>query len=80
RSVLKLNIRHDLQARSQISLGEVIGLHPLQQGLAELVTYLAIVSENSHTVFYDSQREIVQWNDGDAMKQASIPRIILNGI
>jgi hypothetical protein len=42
RAALRARIRQALQARNQIALAQLVQLHPLEQGLAELITYLAI--------------------------------------
>src|SRR5262249_23023236 len=41
------HIRRALQRCSQISLSEILELHPLEQGLAELVAYLGLASEDA---------------------------------
>ena len=43
---LAANIRHALQDRSQISLDELVQQHPLEQGLAELVSYFSLAAED----------------------------------
>ena len=47
---LKQNIRRMLQTRQQVSLSELLKAYPLQQGLAELVSYLNIACKRRHTV------------------------------
>ncbi len=44
---LARHIRHALQERSQVTLRELTDAQPLQQGLAELVTYLQLGSERA---------------------------------
>lgn len=82
------HVRQMLQQRKQVSLAEVLGAHPLQQGLSELVAYLQLASESSDTLVDDTVQETVQWQvaDPDAadgpgepvpvMRQASLPRVI----
>lgn len=55
------NIRKALQTRSQISLQELLSQYPLQQGLAELVTYIQLASESTTATFDDSSNETVFW-------------------
>lgn len=55
------NIRKALQARSQISLHELVSLYPLQQGLAELVTYIQLASESTTATFDESRSETISW-------------------
>ncbi|MCE1273165.1 MAG: DUF3375 domain-containing protein, partial [Chlorobiales bacterium] len=74
---LMSNIRKALQERSQISLGEVIALHPLHHGLAELVTYLQIAGEWPHTAVDEETEERIVWEgENGATRKARLPRII----
>lgn len=78
RAELARNIRQSLQARPQVSLGEVIAQHPLRHGLAELVTYLHLASEWPQTAVDDEERELVTWQaDTGITRTARLPRIIL---
>nr|WP_281721539.1 DUF3375 domain-containing protein [Nitrosomonas nitrosa] len=78
---LTRHIRHALQDRSQISLGTLCGLRPLQHGLAELIAYLALGSETFKTVVDEETTETILWRsthtDGqEKIKQARLPRVI----
>lgn len=55
------HLRKALQARAQISLRELLDLHPLEQGLAELVAYLQMAGEQAQTVVDEDQRDEVEW-------------------
>ncbi|SDX71520.1 DUF3375 domain-containing protein [Nitrosomonas halophila] len=75
------HIRHALQDRSQITLGTLCQLHPLQHGLAELVTYLELAGKSSKTVVDEDTTETITWQsataDGkQAMKRVHMPRVI----
>lgn len=78
---LTRHIRHALQDRSQISLGALCGLRPLQHGLAELIAYLELGSETFKTVVDEETTETIPWRsihtDGqEKIKQARLPRVI----
>ncbi|MCW5601298.1 DUF3375 domain-containing protein [Nitrosomonas sp.] len=78
---LTRHIRHALQDRSQISLGALCGLRPLQHGLAELIAYLELGSETFKTVVDEETTETILWRsthtDGqEKIKQARLPRVI----
>ena len=79
RAELSRHIRRALQDRSQISLRDLCALHPLRHGLAELVVYLQIGSEDPHTVVDESTTETITWdiagteNEG---RKAHVPRIL----
>jgi hypothetical protein len=74
---LVTNIRQALQNRSQISLDELVQRHPLEQGLAELVTYFSIAAEDGDAIIDDTQRKTLSWADqGDHSRQATLPLVI----
>jgi flagellar motility protein MotE (MotC chaperone) len=74
---LKAQIRQLLQNRQQVTLAEVVARHPLQQGLAELVTYLSIAGADRQALFDDDQPERIGWQDDNGrLRQAQLPRII----
>ena len=74
---LAANIRHALQIRSQISLDELVQQHPLEQGLAELVTYFSLAAEDEHAIIDDTQRQTLIWNDQSGhSRQATLPLVI----
>jgi hypothetical protein len=75
------NIRHALHGRAQISLGELTSMHPLQQGLAELVAYLHLTGEAFTMEIDESVVEVIQWQAVSPIGQgltrsARLPRII----
>lgn len=55
------NIRKVLQTRPQVSLQTLLSLYPLQQGLAELVTYIQLASESVTATFDENHSETVYW-------------------
>ncbi len=69
-------VRQLLQQRAQVTLGEVLQTHPLQQGLGELVAYLQLASESAQAVVDDSVLEAVQWSNAHGVRQARLPRVI----
>ena len=82
RAELSRHIRQALQARAQISLGELVAAHPLRQGLAELVTYLQLASDWPHTVVDEETLDTITWQtrDGTAAvnttRRARLPRVL----
>ena len=78
---LTRHIRHALQDRSQITLGKLCELQPLQHGLAELVAYLELASNSFKTVVDEEVTETIVWPGTDTageekIKQARVPRVI----
>ena len=54
KALLSRHIRHALQDRTQITLAELCRIEPLRHGLAELVAYLQIATEQSASVGGDA--------------------------
>ena len=83
-------IRLALRSRAQITLRELLGSHPLTQGLAELVAYLelahrgdgsAVRSDGFAATVDDERQEPVRWQAHNAQgetvtREAHLPRII----
>ncbi|MDQ2778636.1 MAG: DUF3375 domain-containing protein [Pseudomonadota bacterium] len=80
KAALAQHVRRSLQQRSQVTLAELLATRPLQQGLAELVSYFSLASEAQagvRALIDDSVEEQVAWTarNGQA-KQARLPRVI----
>lgn len=63
-------VRRALQGRRQVALTEVLDRDGVEQGLAEIVTYLALQDETFHVVFDDSVRVRLTWQDDDGAPRA----------
>jgi hypothetical protein len=76
------HIRHSLQDREQVTLGQLCQLQPLQHGLAELVAYLQLADDTAfHSALDENETEIIAWQglaaDGASVaKQAQLPRVV----
>lgn len=74
---LEANLRDALRTRPQVSLATLISLHPLEHGLAELIGYLRLASEDENAALDESQTETVSWTDlSGALRKASLARIV----
>jgi Protein of unknown function (DUF3375) len=70
-------IRRILQRRAQVSLAEVAAAHPLQHGLAELVAYLSLASDDPAAIIDDERHEAIVWTDATGRcRQATVPLVI----
>jgi hypothetical protein len=70
-------IRKELQHRVQVSLSEILAVHPLEQGLAELVAYLGLASEDAAALIDDRKHQSVAWTDeAGRQREATLPLII----
>ena len=81
RTQLAGHIRQALQDRSQVTLRELIELHPLQQGLAELVAYLQLGSDTFKSVVDEDTHDVIVWQTiqrdaAPAARRARLPRVI----
>jgi hypothetical protein len=73
---LCVGVRQALQRRRQIRLAQLVKEQPLQQGLAELVTYLSLTDDGFHVVFDEATREQVSWrDDGGRERVVTLPRV-----
>ena len=76
RARLSLAVRRALQGRPQAGLAELIGEQPLEQGLAELVTYLSLSDPAFHVVFDEAARQQVCWQDEDGrLRSVDMPGV-----
>lgn len=76
---LKGIIRSCLQERDQVSLEDVLKVHPLEKGLAELVAYLSIAGEDERAVFDEGQEQRVSWTDDQGVsRRARFCKVIFN--
>jgi hypothetical protein len=73
---LSLAVRRALQHRSQVGLTQLISDQPLEQGLAELVSYLSLTDGAFHVIFDGETRESISWPDSDGRtRTATLPRV-----
>lgn len=78
RGRLERQIDRLLSQRSPLSLGEILEIHPLSRGLAELVVYLVIASERRETVVDEGREESLGWEDPEegVRREARLARIL----
>lgn len=73
-------IRRLLQEDSQVTLQQICEVFPLQQGLAELVTYLQLASDEFKSVVDEKLSDTIVWraktDSTEEVKQARLPRVI----
>jgi hypothetical protein len=73
-------IRRALQTRHQISLADLVKSFPLEQGLAELVAYLSLATEDDAAVIDDGTKQELSWVDTEGTwRRATLPLVIFSG-
>lgn len=77
---LMRHIKQSLQDRSRITLSDLVKTQPLKHGLAELVAYLQIGSEDLKTVVDETTYDSIAWQGADqkgeaVQKQARLPQV-----
>ncbi len=74
---LQQNLRRALLGQSQITLAEVTVAFPLEEGLAELVTYLSLASTDERATIDDLRQQTIRWTDeAGRARQATIPLVV----
>lgn len=74
---LKANIRRALQARSQVSLGQVVAEYPIGKGLAEVVTYMELAHKEPNTLVVNEQTEKLSFTTENGITRCvELPKII----
>jgi hypothetical protein len=76
---IETNVWTLLQRKDQVSLSEIIDTFPLEQGLAELITYLSVASSDEGAVIDDTHRQTISWTDEEGYaRQATLPLVIFS--
>ena len=76
---LASEIRRALQLHPQVTLTELIEHCPLEQGLAELLAWLALASGDHKTLFDENHRDTLHWTDSEGRQRSvHLPRVIFN--
>jgi len=79
KAALAMHIRQSLQSSSQVTLAELLATRPLQQGLAELVAYLALATEPGRALIDESQQDEVFWlSRSGQQRTARLPRVVFS--
>jgi hypothetical protein len=74
---LGAHIRRALQTQSQVSLADVVAAHPLERGLAELVTYVSLAAGDSTSLIDDGQQQTMTWTDEDGtVREGTLPLVV----
>lgn len=76
RARLTSTVRRALQSRDQVTLGDLVRSAPIEQGLAEIVTYLALDDDTFDVVFDERHPTELTWTDADGTcRTATLPTV-----
>lgn len=79
REQLRGRLRRALQTRDQISLPQLLEHSPLERGLAELVTWLALADDDPRAIVDEETTCTLRWQDTNGMiRRADLPHILFN--
>jgi hypothetical protein len=74
---LRSRIRRMLQTRPQVSLRELVDAHPLEHGVAEIVAYMTLASDDASALIDDDRTQTLYWQDAsERPRQATLPLIV----
>jgi hypothetical protein len=74
---LAANVRETLRDRAQATLADVLAMHPVRHGLAELAAYLELAAHDLHCAIDEERTQVVHWSDVDGKpRQATLPLVI----
>lgn len=75
RDELARRVYSRLGPRDQVGLREVVSSVPLEQGLAELISYLSLTGPGLSVIFDREQLERIGWTDEGGERMAEMPRV-----
>jgi flagellar motility protein MotE (MotC chaperone) len=70
-------IRRQLQSRSQVSLEALIEAQPLEQGLAELITYLSLAADDPDALIDEGRRVAISWVDDVGVGRRAVMPVVV---
>jgi Protein of unknown function (DUF3375) len=78
---LAQHIRQSLQDRAQVTLRELCEMRPLEHGVAELVAYLQLASDQFKSAVDEESTDAVEWTTPSGvgernLKRAHLPRVV----
>lgn len=79
REILAQRIERALRTRPQVTLAEVVTAHPLEHGLAELVAYLGLATEDRRAQIDERRTQAIEWVDHEGRsRRATLPVVVFS--
>ena len=75
--MLKRNIEAILLEKKQVTLAEILEIHPVEQGLNEIVTYFSIANDMPFAIINESETEYMLF-DASNQRYIKVPNIIFS--
>ncbi len=76
RARLGATVRQALVRAPHVGLPELLDAHPLQHGLAELLTYLSLRDDAFSIVFDEDAQIVLRWSSDGGERAATVPRVL----
>lgn len=76
-AMLRGYVRLALRDRSQVTLAQVCAEYPIEKGLAEVVGYLRLASNDANALISDDAQDMVSWIEPAGRKvELRVPRVV----
>lgn len=72
---LAANIRSLIPQRATAQLEDIVGLFPLQQGVAEVVAYLALDEDDIEVTMDETDETVIDYADDAGTRRVRLPRV-----
>jgi hypothetical protein len=69
------NVRSVVPVRSSALLTDIIGVYPLQHGVAELVGYLALADDDLQVAMDETEESVLDIPDGEVSRRVRLPKV-----
>jgi len=76
RQELEANITQLLQKNSSVTLSEVVKSYPIQNGLAEVITYFSIATKSEIHQIDGKIKENIPWENEEEKRLITLPQVI----
>lgn len=77
KAALQACLRQVLAGRDQIRLSELVAAFPLEQGLAELLTWLSLAAADPDAIITEDTLDTIAWTDPAGIRRrAELPRVV----
>jgi hypothetical protein len=72
------NIRSAVPERSSALLSDIVSVYPVEQGAAEIVSYLALTEDDLEVTMDDQDETRVDYGDGEIARRMRLPKVTVS--